>query len=275
MAAPATDHDQETCLSLCLAAVDGDIKTASKLLLSDRSLAKCSMEGSGLTPLHYAATRASNVAGRRTAEMVLVNGADVNAQDVSGNTPMHTACIEDNQQVTRSLLDANANARMTNRIGATCLHVAALNDSQKCVKLIIDSHKGDVGIADHRGNLPLHFACMTGNVATADLLLKAPPASTSLTPKQMLLTPNQSGMTAAHAAAKNCQLPVVRWLKERAKDAGVSDAEIWEAKDNRGRTPGDSVSTRRSTECDEVRALLTGNADPPAKKKAGQASDKA
>ena len=61
--------------------------------------------------------------------MLLANGADVNARDRNGNTPLHKAQGIDSQEFYRSivslLLTHNADITLKNADGDTPLHVAA------------------------------------------------------------------------------------------------------------------------------------------------------
>ena len=51
-----------------------------------------------MTPLHYAARGHKNV-----AELLLDNGADVNAKDKHGNTPLHKATLRGNKDIVELL----------------------------------------------------------------------------------------------------------------------------------------------------------------------------
>src|ERR1035437_47685 len=82
---------------------DSDIETIKSLIEEDPSLVK-SRDPEGKTPLHRAAER-----GRRAvAEVLIANGADVNAQDKDGYSPLHWAARRSKFETMTFLLDSGA-----------------------------------------------------------------------------------------------------------------------------------------------------------------------
>lgn len=70
---------------------------------------------------------------------VLINhGEDVNAQDFFGNTPLHTASINNNQEVVGFLLRSGAKVGVKNNEGMTALHLAARACPESVVVALVD-----------------------------------------------------------------------------------------------------------------------------------------
>ncbi len=118
------------------AALRADVEIVESLLNANPSLVNL-RAGRGKTPLHQAVTSGHE----RTDELItllLARGADPNAQDETGMTPLHVA------------------AGWTTRSRAT---------------LLVDGG-ADVDALDALGNSPLHEAVLQGRVAMTHLLLK-------------------------------------------------------------------------------------------------------
>jgi hypothetical protein len=81
----------------------------------------------GAQPLHYTAdaNHSNPTAQAETIESLLSVGADPNALDKSGVTPLHRAVRKRSLPAVRALLDGSANPRMPNKSGSTPLHLAA------------------------------------------------------------------------------------------------------------------------------------------------------
>lgn len=126
----------------------------------------------GAEPLHYAADahRSESAAQLQTIEYLLAIGADPDALDKSGVTPLHRAVRTRSAAAVQALLDGGADARKPNGSGSTPLHLAvqttgasgsggaAARDEQvRIVKLLLD-HGARVTDADGRGTPVLDAA---------------------------------------------------------------------------------------------------------------------
>ena len=80
----------------------------------------------GAEPLHYAAdaNRWSPAAQAETIEYLISIGADPNAADSGGVTPLLRAVRTRSLPAVRALLNGGANPRQTNKAGSTPLHLA-------------------------------------------------------------------------------------------------------------------------------------------------------
>ena len=109
----------------------------------------------GELPLHIAAAKSQELV------KILANQDNVNQICTrSGNTPLHIACSEnDNQEIVEMLLDFNCDHTIINKEGNTALHIAAAS-SLEIVKLIVTSDC--VNLKNKEGDTPLHIASRYG-----------------------------------------------------------------------------------------------------------------
>jgi ankyrin repeat protein len=103
--------------------------------------------------LHRAAIRGET----SSLEMMINLGADVNAPDQQGRTPLHDACLKGHVDTARLLLDRGAKIAARDENGATPLHDAALGGSSKVIDFLL-LRKADIGARDAKGATPLDYA---------------------------------------------------------------------------------------------------------------------
>jgi ankyrin repeat protein len=97
--------------------------------------------------------------------------ADVNATAPDQATALHWAAYQDDVETARLLLQNGANADAANRYGVTPLSLACTNGSARMIGLLLESGAGaDRALPD--GSTPLMIAARTGNPEAVDLLLK-------------------------------------------------------------------------------------------------------
>jgi len=87
----------------------------------------------------------------------LEKGANPNAKDDNGWTPLYRAAHKGHVDVVRVLLERGANPNAKNNIGGTPLHIAAYFGHVEIVKLMLE-RGADPLIADSRGRIPLDYA---------------------------------------------------------------------------------------------------------------------
>jgi len=147
---------------------DGDTDKVAALLKTHPDLA-VTTNTLGATPLDIA------VIGRqlKVIQLLLVNGANPNAKDSLGDTPLLTAVMFDfdSANVVEMLLTNKADVDATNNKGDTPLHFAAMLGRYNPAKVLLD-YKADVNAKDNEGNTPLHFAANRGDRRVVDLLLE-------------------------------------------------------------------------------------------------------
>ena len=150
-------------LSILDAAKNGDIEAVKQHLAAGADVN--AKDDWGKTPLHSTA----EMRRKEIAELLIANGADVNAKDSWGITPLHYATANDQKETVELLIAEGAEVNVKDKYDGTPLHSATANDHKEIAKLLI-AEGADVNAKDDKGRTPLDRA--VGNTKTADLLRK-------------------------------------------------------------------------------------------------------
>ena len=126
------------------------------------------MEGSALAAKLWHAACDGHVEGiRRLVEA----GADVNAQDQGGTTPLHSVAHKGHMDVMKVLVELGADVNALNRDGATPLHCAAHQGHMDAVSVLVEEG-ADAHAQNQNGATPLHLAAYMGHVEAVEMLVK-------------------------------------------------------------------------------------------------------
>ena len=129
------------------------------------------MAGDGSAPLHSAVERNENI---EIVELLLKRGAEVDARDEDGKTPLHWAIRtiwnrDLAPQLMRLLLNYGADPAAKNIYGDSSLHMT--RGKVELARLLLDSG-ADAGAVNNKGETILHRAFMSGpNFEFTELLL--------------------------------------------------------------------------------------------------------
>jgi ankyrin repeat protein len=113
-------------------------------------------------------------------------GADVNAKNNYGETPLHEACRKGHVQVVKELVSHGADIEAKDNDESTPLHTAALRGHLPVVKMLL-SGDADILAVKNYGELPIHKAVDGRHSAVTKYLLKQLYATTRRLPLHELL----------------------------------------------------------------------------------------
>ncbi len=102
-------------------------------------------------------------------EVLLEEGAGVNAQDKGGITPLHYAANHGHIKIVKLLLKNEANVNLQDKNGTTPLHSATNHGYIKIVKLLL-KNEANVNAQNEGGITPLHYAANCGHIKMVKLL---------------------------------------------------------------------------------------------------------
>ncbi|KAJ6666687.1 hypothetical protein lerEdw1_020411, partial [Lerista edwardsae] len=149
----AVSEDGYQPLHMCRA--PGSIECA-RLLLSHGANVNCTSEEEEETPLHVAA----RLGLAALVRLLLRSGADLEAKNVAGQTPLNAACAQphatdDFYDVCLQLVEAGARVNSADEDRQRPLHQACKNANARVVALLL-ARGANVNIMSYSGNTALH-----------------------------------------------------------------------------------------------------------------------
>ncbi|XP_065896236.1 ankyrin repeat domain-containing protein 6-like [Dysidea avara] len=147
-----------------------------ELLLNSKADCDCTTDDDGLyTPLHLAIMYynvfldpldisvshklLSNPTHLKVIEILLEQGADVNAQNAAGDSALMLACKNNHLDLIKMLAERNqTNIHLTNQDGDTALHVACAKHLKQAIPILLACN-ASVILKNRSGHTPIFTAC--------------------------------------------------------------------------------------------------------------------
>jgi len=189
------------------------------------------------TPLHVAALEGH----AKIAEYLLDHGAELEAKDSEGSSPLLEAVRGGHLEVIKLLLQRGADIHTAGSNQKTLLHVAAFHGHKQVVEYLADSG-ANIHATDKYFQTPLYVAASSGNLEVLDYLVSKR--------ANMHKAINWHHWSPLHAAASSNHMEVVKYLVTHGADL--------EARNREGKRPidlakTDCIRTYLQNEMDAVR----------------------
>lgn len=98
------------------------------------------------------------------------NGANLDASDFRGYTPIHIACIHKKTDIIKLLIEKNVNINISNTNGYSPIHQACFNNDVDIVKMLIEKNINLEAETKNRMR-PIHYASQNSNIEIVKLLI--------------------------------------------------------------------------------------------------------
>lgn len=122
------------------------------------------------TPAHYKVTGKNQTITNKSLILLKRHGADFDAQDLLGWTPLHYACWAGGIENVRILIQEGAALDLQTNDGSTPLHYAATQGHVEEIRVLVEAG-ATVDMQDFYGNTPIHLAGFRGHPGIVSILL--------------------------------------------------------------------------------------------------------
>jgi len=188
----------------------GNREQVESILKEDPDLIKSKCGPDRVTLLHGAAS----LGHAELLVYLLECGAEVDARDRWGRTPLTWAVAFGRKNTVELLLTHAATIDLADNLGTTPLHCAAFRGQEDLVELFL-SRGADANSTDNGGYDALYYAASGGQINVAKLLLNLGLDMNSR---------SNDGWTALHTAAYRGHLEMVEWLTENGAEVNASNS---------------------------------------------------
>ncbi|XP_066523799.1 transient receptor potential cation channel subfamily A member 1b isoform X2 [Hoplias malabaricus] len=190
-------------------AVKGNLSALEILSQKDPELLKFRDDfGAGL--IHHAAANSNLEVIRLIVDTVGREELDV--QDVHGQTPLHWAMEQNQEQSCVYLLELGADPNVLNSALSSPLHLAVSRQHNHLLALLLSSGRANVDLEGDLGNSPMMVACSNNNCEALHTLFKY---------GARLCLPNKLGHYPIHAVAFAGAKEAMEVILEKGAELGI------------------------------------------------------
>lgn len=160
-------------------------------------------------------------------KLLLEKGADINKQNIDGETCLHIACKNTNSGIIPKLHELNVDLKIQNSAGKTALHIASMQNDIRNAMLILKLEPSLEKTQDSQGRLALHYAIQAGSKELSSQFITINP--------RLMETADAEGLTPLHYAALHNQYQIIGQYLEPIDACGRR--RIISTQDKNGWTP--------------------------------------
>ena len=150
-------------------------------------------------------------------QLLIENGADINAKDNQGNSPIYIAVKNNEIRILRILIEKGADINAKNNLGQSPLHLAVELNNFNYTQVLILSH-ADINTLDANRNSPIHIAIKNGNIEIMKYLIRI---------RADLNIRNSDGLTPFEIALQNENIYIMQYIIDNMRDREESSRLQW------------------------------------------------
>ncbi|MCE3237040.1 MAG: ankyrin-like [Gammaproteobacteria bacterium] len=168
------------------------------------------IDSMGNTPLHWAIQK-NDV---ECINLLVQAGANINIAATSGDTPLHLSAAQGRSNIASLLIKAGADINSIGFRGKTPLHWAVQNNHAECVTFLVIAG-ATINTSDGQNDTPLHLAAAQGHPKITAVLIAA---------RADISARGSYDEIPLHWAARNRRLEVCAFLMARGADMNMVDS---------------------------------------------------